>query len=255
MNSIYEQLKIDRTVPIPLYYQIKTFMIKHIEDNSLKDGELVPPEEELCAYLNVSRPTVRQAFLELVHEGYLNRIKSKGTFVTRPKIAGDFIQKIQTYNQEIQYYGLKPKTKLLSISEIDVFAEVMEKLKLTEKDKVICLERLRYADDKPIVYVKTFIPVKLCKGLIDEDLEQNSLYDTLKTKYNIEIAHINRQIHATVADPYLSDLLGIMENAPLLYITTVAYNQNDIPFEYSLASYRADMYKMNVDLYKDKYYK
>lgn len=62
-------------------------------------------------------------------------------------------------------------------------------------------------------------------------------------------------IHATVADPYLSDLLGIMENAPLLYITTVAYNQNDIPFEYSLASYRADMYKMNVDLYKDKYYK
>ena len=53
----------------------------------------------------------------------------------------------------------------------------------------------------------------------------------------------------------LSDLLGIMENAPLLYITTVAYNQNDIPFEYSLASYRADMYKMNVDLYKDKFYK
>ena len=155
----------------------------------------------------------------------------------------------------MQYYGLKPKTKLLSISEIDVFAEVMEKLKLTEKDKVICLERLRYADDKPIVYVKTFIPVKLCKGLIDEDLEQNSLYDTLKTKYNIEIAHINRQIHATVADPYLSDLLGIMENAPLLYITTVAYNKNDIPFEYSLASYRADMYKMNVDLYKDKFYK
>ena len=41
--------------------------------------------------------------------------------------------------------------------------------------------------------LKTFIPVKLCKGLIDEDLEQNSLYDTLKTKYNIEIAHINRQ--------------------------------------------------------------
>ena len=76
------------------------------------------------------------------------------------------------------------------------------------------------------------------------------LYDTLKTKYNIEIAHINRQIHATVADPYLSDLLGIMENAPLLYITTVAYNQNDIPFEYSLASYRADMYKMNVDYIK-----
>ena len=73
-----KQLKIDRTVPIPLYYQIKLLMIKHIEDNSLKDGELVPPEEELCAYLNVSRPTVRQAFLELVHEGYLNRIKSKG---------------------------------------------------------------------------------------------------------------------------------------------------------------------------------
>lgn len=39
----------------------------------------------------------------------------------------------------MQYYGLKPKTKLLSISEIDVFAEVMEKLKLTEKIKLFVL--------------------------------------------------------------------------------------------------------------------
>lgn len=34
MNSIYEQLKIDRTVPIPLYYQIKTFMIGYVTTNS-----------------------------------------------------------------------------------------------------------------------------------------------------------------------------------------------------------------------------
>lgn len=49
MNSIYEQLNIDIIAPIPLYYQIKIFMIKHIEDNRLKEGELISLEE-LCIF-------------------------------------------------------------------------------------------------------------------------------------------------------------------------------------------------------------
>lgn len=90
MNSIYEQLNIDIIAPIPLYYQIKIFMIKHIEDNRLKEGELI------------------------------------------------------------------------SLEELCIFKWQLGKL------------------------------FRISKGLIDEDLEQNSLYNTLKIKYNIEIAHINR---------------------------------------------------------------
>lgn len=45
MNKIYEDMKLDRTIPIPLYYQLKQYMMQHIDNGNLKDGELVPQKQ------------------------------------------------------------------------------------------------------------------------------------------------------------------------------------------------------------------
>ena len=46
MNSIYEQVHLDRNIPVPLYYQLKKFMLEHIDNGDLKEGDPVPSEEE-----------------------------------------------------------------------------------------------------------------------------------------------------------------------------------------------------------------
>ena len=51
----------DRNIPVPLYYQLKKFMLEHIDNGDLKEGDPVPSEEELCNMLHVSRATIRQA--------------------------------------------------------------------------------------------------------------------------------------------------------------------------------------------------
>ena len=38
----------------------------------------------------------------------------------------------------------------------------------------------------------------------------------------------------------------------MLYIVTVAYTEEGIPFEYSLASYRGDTYRMSVELHRER---
>lgn len=251
MNPIFNELKIDRDIPIPIYYQVKLFMIEHIKTGNFKDGELVPPEEELCAQINISRPTLRQAFSELAYEGYINRVKAKGTFITLPKISGDFIQKIQNFSHEMESKGFKTKTSVLSFKEITAHSEIIKKLSLEEDGKVIYLERLRFADNKPIVLVQTYLDARKCDGILEEDFESNSLYEILEKKYGIRLKKLNRDIHASASDSYTSKHLAIEENSPLLYISTVAYDENDHPFEYSLASYRGDSYKMSVDLYRN----
>ena len=45
MNPVYYQLKLDRDIPVPLYYQLKQFMITNIENGKLKEGDAVPTEE------------------------------------------------------------------------------------------------------------------------------------------------------------------------------------------------------------------
>ena len=235
-------------VPVPLYYQLKQQMMDYINTAKLKEGELVPPEEELCSLFNVSRPTIRQAFSELAHEGYLNRVKAKGTFITHPKIARNFIQNIESFQQEMSNKGLVPTTKLLSIAEISVYPEILMKLRLQKDSHVIQIERLRYANNQPIVYVKTFLCAKRFKKIMKEDLEHDSLYEILDRKFNIRASTVNRSILAVAADSYIAQLLEVEEQSPLLYVSTIASDENSVPFEYSLASYRSDLYEMNIDL-------
>lgn len=172
MKPIYHAIRLDRGCATPLCHQIKDYLMQYIRSGELPDGEMLPPEEELCVLLNVSRPTVRQALTDLVHEGYLNRVKFKGTFVTRPRLAGKFIQTIQTYDEEIQSMGLTPSTKVISLISQEAGDDVRRALHLKEGERVVFLERLRCAQNQPVVYVKTYLPEKSCKGILEEDMPE-----------------------------------------------------------------------------------
>lgn len=251
MNPIYQTIVLERKIPIPLYYQLKQFMIEHINNDSLKEGEMVPPEEELCNLLNVSRPTIRQAFSELAVEGYLDRIKAKGTFITKPKISGDFFQKIVSFNEEFRKKGMTPSTKVLEHSKVSPYTEVLTKLNLNKDDKTIYLERLRLADNKQIVYVKTYLPYTRFKNLLTTNLEDLSLYQVLNDQYHVSAKKVTRNISTTLPDDRTAEILDVEKQTTLLFVTTLSYYENLIPFEYSFAYYRSDRYSLQIDLYKD----
>ena len=50
---------IDKSLPLPLYYQLKQIIINSIDDNIYKEDEAIPTERELIEKYNVSRTTVR----------------------------------------------------------------------------------------------------------------------------------------------------------------------------------------------------
>ncbi len=72
--------EIDKTSSVPLYKQVKEYILRFITEGG-NDVSLVPPEIEICRNFDISRATVRSAFMELVKEGVLERIPGKGTFV------------------------------------------------------------------------------------------------------------------------------------------------------------------------------
>jgi multiple sugar transport system substrate-binding protein len=75
---------IDRSIPVPAYYQLKQLLKQRIEDGELRPGDRLPTEAELCDRYELSRTPVRQALQELVYEGLLIRTAGRGTFVAEP---------------------------------------------------------------------------------------------------------------------------------------------------------------------------
>ena len=80
-------IKINKKIKIPLYAQIKDSILNSINTGLLKDNDPLPYEEEVSEFYHVARQVVRQAYFELEKDGYIDRIRRKGTFVNiRPRI-------------------------------------------------------------------------------------------------------------------------------------------------------------------------
>ena len=63
--------------------QLKAILRESLINGDLSPGDRVPSEPELITRYHVSRGTIREAVVSLVHEGLLYRIQGKGTFVAK----------------------------------------------------------------------------------------------------------------------------------------------------------------------------
>ncbi|NBK97263.1 MAG: GntR family transcriptional regulator [Erysipelotrichia bacterium] len=251
MNDNIKQLfHLDKNSPVPMYFQIKQEIINAIKQGVYQTGDQLPTELEFCNELNISRPTIRQAFQELINEGYITRQKAKGTFVSKPKVEGFFFKKLESYNEEMKQLGLTPSTNVLLSEVEEANDDVAKHLKLKPKDKVFHLIRQRFADGEPMVYVHTYVPYNKFKNIEEEDFSKlkTSLYDLMKNKYHMPIAYVDRTIEAGNASSELCSLLQINDGQAVYTITTISYNSEDEPTEYSIAKYRGDRNKFSIRL-------
>lgn len=244
-----EQHVLDKNIPIPLYYQLKTIIDTEIQKGNYRPGDLIPTEEELIAFFGISRTTVRQAVTELVQEGKLYRIKGKGTFVAKSKLNQDFVMRLESYNHQMARLGKRPSTEVLDFKLGVTPANVAEALQIKTKDPIIFLQRKRFADDAPIVVLKTYLPMPMCAFVLDHNFTTESLYDVLEEHGpEFKVHHVVRVAEAIKASPVVAKHLCIKTGDPILYFTSTAYTAAGIPIEYSRAFYRGDSNRFEMTI-------
>ncbi len=243
---------INKNIPIPLYYQLKTILLEYIKEQHPDMETPIPAEVEISENFGISRPTVRQAINELVVEGYLCRIKAKGTFISKPKINQDFLLVLDSFNKEMLKKGLNPSTKVIDMKTVESDEKVSKALKLQIGSRVIELSRLRFANEEPIVFVTTYLPYALCQSILEKNLEADSLYELLEKECRLVISRAERSLESILAGEFEAVLLQIEKGAPIQYFESVAYLSNGTPVEYSLAKYRGDRNKFTFELKRNK---
>lgn len=92
-------MKIDKSLSIPLYQQVKDYLEEKIIIGEWSLGYQLPSEKELAVKFDVSNITVKRAIHELVNEGVLERHSGKGTFVIEKKEAKDISTLVSLKNE------------------------------------------------------------------------------------------------------------------------------------------------------------
>ncbi|MCM3196499.1 GntR family transcriptional regulator [Priestia megaterium] len=241
---------INKNSSIPLYYQIKESIKRRIESKEWVVGSTIPSEKELCELFSVSRLTVRQSIQELVDEGYLSKQRGRGTFILEKKIE----QKLLTttsFTSLIEEQGKVPRNETLSIEKISPPKTVQRVLYLSEHSEVLCIKRIRFADDTPLAVETVFLPTEYKGHIIDKNINC-SLHRFIEENFNVQIGHGKQSIEASIASKKDAEYLQLKENAPLLVIKDVLYLTNKRPFVYVTLAYAGDRFKLSSELENPK---
>ena len=252
MNSLFTRLQLNKEIPVPLYFQLKEQIQTMIREDVLARDELLPTEMDFAKELGISRTTVRQAFTELAREGWVYRKKSKGTFVSAPKMKQDFISRLLNYEDEMKKLGKTPSTKLLKQVIMDPPSDAAGALQLGHEEKALYLQRLRFADDEPVVTVETYLPLPLCDFVCEHDLEKESLYRILSRDESTAVYSIRRRVEAVEAVKEDMEYLSVKRGKPIQLFHSIGYNMDRKPIEYSIARYRADRSSFEVTVFADQ---
>ncbi len=237
---------LDRSSPMPLYYQLRTSLLEQIQQGALKPGDPIPTERELIARFGVSRITVRQAVNSLMVDGLLYRRQGLGTFVRSARIEQE-LATLTGFAEEMIFRGLTPGARVISAEMREPESEVAAKLRLQPGEKVFCLVRVRLADGEPMALEVTQYPAEMGQRLAAENLE-GSLYDLLEGKFGVVLDWADQTIESVLADETTARQLAVKRGTPVLLVERVTYGQDGRSLEYCRSLYRGDRYAYRIQL-------
>jgi len=217
----------------PIYIQVKNIIEKNISSSKWPIHSKIPDEITLSQKLEISRGTLRKAIRDLVDQGILTQIRGKGTFVVSKNIEQPLASHLVSFSESMQEQNLNFKTLVITKAIIKPDLKIAALLELDTKKKVIYLERVRFVDNVPIIYLKNFIPYHYCMGLIRDDLEKDALFTLLEEKYGHHIEWGRRYFKAVPALGDVVQNLGVEASTPVMYLEQIVYTDTSIPLEYS----------------------
>lgn len=238
---------IDRRAAVPMYHQLKHRIIDDISRLGMRPGDLLPGEHRLCEQFGVSRTVVRQALLQLEHQGVIERVKGKGTFVAHQKVPESLVHTLTGLYEEMVARGGQVYSDVRRQEVIAADDEVADALGIAPGESVVVIERLRYVDGEPWSWTTTYLPFEVGSLVLHDDLRAQSLYALLAT-HGIRAVRGVRSAEAALANEAQGELLRVGAGRALLVLRSVGFDENDRPMEYFIAHHRGDRSRFEFQL-------
>lgn len=227
---------LDKGSRVPLYLQLSTILANLIQSGELKPGDKLASERELAESLNISRITARIAIDYLLEKGLVYRQQGRGTFIAAPKMYS--VQGFTSFSEDMRARGYRPRSHVVKQELVYVPREIQKILKVGAKDRVIHLMRVRLADDRPVALQTSYIPHKLCPGLENEDLAEQSLFAILRNRFFVHPAWTEAEMEAMPATAEEAHWLDIPPGDPVLVVRGLTFTESFEVVEYVRTVYR-----------------
>ena len=237
-------IRVDRSSPVPLYFQVAQHLEHMIESGELPMGTRLENEIDLADQLGLSRQTMRRAIEYLVGRGLLLRKRGIGTQVVQAKVTREV--ELTSLYDDLAKTGRNPSTTVVSFGTEPAPDALAAELGLVAGTPVYVFERLRYAGAEPLALMRNHVPEHLMR-LSPADLEAQGLYNLFRAN-GIVMRIAKQSIGARAATAAEARALDERKGAPLLVMERSAYDEQGRAVEHGRHVYRASRYSFDLTL-------
>jgi GntR family transcriptional regulator len=215
----------------PLYQQIKSLILRGIEEGEWAPGHMIPSEMELARRYAVSQGTVRKAVEALAAENLLARRQGKGTYVSSHREA----------RAQFRFLRLRPdlgpatqpSSHILDCRRVRAPADVARALEIRAGASVLFIRRLLTFQEEPVVLDDIWLAGDEFRGFTSARLADHSgqLYAVIESELGTKMIHAREKLRAVAAGAAEARSLGVDAGSPLLLVERVTSTFNGRPVE------------------------
>jgi GntR family transcriptional regulator len=230
----------------PIYQQVNQRLRSLVQSIQFPVGKQFLTERQVSDRFQVSRATANKALSNLVAEGLLTFRKGVGTFVSDRSMDYN-LRALVSFTGEAIAAGKKPETRILLFTKVavrDAPTDAVGALQVPKKDSLWYMERLRLADNLPVIFERRYVVASLCRGLKENDI-RGSLYRTWKERFNLDVEGAEATIRAMNLRMEEAKILDTRQNAAGLLITSVGFLRGHKPLWFERTLYRGDAYEFH----------
>lgn len=205
------------------YLKIKEILVEQIETGLLQARQKLPSERKMAEAFSTTRVTLREALGSLEAEARLYREDRRGWFVCPeplrydPRLTLNFVEMAKQQGREALTELILAKQTLATKKT----AKLLEVPMLTE---LYQLERVRYLEQRPVVYVVNYIKAEYFKNLLDHDYVQ-SLTTTYQQHYSVSYRRTRYRVSTTCLFGEVALALRATSGSPAMLVERTNYDQ------------------------------
>lgn len=222
-----------------LPHEIAAAIAARIRSGEIPTGTRLPSEPQLARSLGVSRNTLREAVSVLREQGLISTRQGIGTFTLDPRAEARFpvdvgIEHLTSTTEMIARAGHKPGTRDYQLVTGPGDAVARQQLRLAPQTQLHCIERVRSADNLPVIFCRDYISVDVVpERVMAQYRGDESLFLFLQRECRLEVRTARADVVPAMPSVRVAEMLAVSRRKPLLVLNQLHYDAAGVAFLYS----------------------
>lgn len=252
---------IDRSSPVPYYYQLQEILKEEIERGRWGPGDMLPSEAEISALFGISRTAIRKALDVLESDGQIYRVKGKGTIVARQKFRYEAVAAAENWIRA-DAVGRPTLHAVVEARRVTAGGHVGRLLQIDPQAEVFELMLAHAVGGHPTSLDQMFLRMDASpalaavasepEGLPRLDVGGHNAVAQLAVRYGLAITQSQVTVEATRVNEFESEQLGIRLDTPVFLLSSVDLRADGLPAAFTRSIARSDTFRFSVVIRREQ---